>query len=206
MLRKLLKKIIKKIQLHEIIDELQIENKLVYFKNNVTNRGATFNPEAEVNNLAADKTKINIGTNTHIRGELTIWPYSKGIEIGENSYIGKGTVVRAGEKITIGDNVLIAHNVTIIDSDSHEIEHNERAQSFKQVITYGHPLAKGNVKTGPIIIENFVWISYGVCVLKGVTIGKGAIVGAGSVVTKNIDPFTLVAGNPAKVIKSIPQN
>jgi maltose O-acetyltransferase len=67
----------------------------------------------------------------------------------------------------------------------------------------GHPLSKGNVMVAPIIIEDHVWISYNVCILKGVTIGKGAIIGAGSVVTKDVPPFTVYAGNPAKFIRNI---
>jgi acetyltransferase-like isoleucine patch superfamily enzyme len=62
---------------------------------------------------------------------------------------------------------------------------------------------KGNVDTAPIIIEDHVWISFNVIVFKGVTIGKGAIIAAGSVVTKDVAPFTLMAGNPAKPVKTL---
>ena len=68
---------------------------------------------------------------------------------------------------------------------------------------YGHPKEKGNVVTAPIIIEDYAWISYNVSILKGVKIGKGSIVAAGSVVTKDTPPFSIVAGNPAKVIKQL---
>jgi acetyltransferase-like isoleucine patch superfamily enzyme len=166
-------------------------------------KNSRFYPEAEVLNLQNRKDKIVIGENTHIRGELLIWPYGNGISIGNNSYVGKNTIIRAAEKIIIGSNVLISHNVMIIDSNSHEIDHIERAEGFKRLIKEGLPTEKGNVKNAPIIIEDYVWISYNVCILKGVTIGKGAIIGAGSVVTKNVPPFTLYAGNPAKFIRDI---
>lgn len=158
--------------------------------------------DAVIENLKKDKNSILIGENTHIRGELVIWPYAQILSIGNNSFVGRGSVIRAGEKILIGNNVLISHNVTIIDSDSHEINHIERADSFLNMIKLGHPQNPGNVVTSPIIIQDHVWISYGVAVLKGVTIGKGAIIGANSVVTKNVEPWTVVAGNPAKVIKT----
>lgn len=159
--------------------------------------------ESRVYNLQKDKLKIDIGINTHIRGELFIWPYGNGISIGNNSFVGKNSTIWAGECITIGNGVLISHNVTIIDSDSHELDFKEREEKFVEMIHKGHPSHKGNVKTAPITIEDNVWISYNVCILKGVTIGKAAIVGAGSVVTKDVLPFTVVAGNPAEVVKYI---
>lgn len=55
----------------------------------------------------------------------------------------------------------------------------------------------------PIVVENDVWIAANVVILPGVTIGEGAVVGAGSVVTKDVVPFTAVAGNPARIIKKI---
>lgn len=158
---------------------------------------------AIVNNLQGKDGKIHlqIGSNTHIRGELTIYPYGMGIRIGNNCYVGKNSVIRAGEKIFIGNNVLIAHNCTIMDTDSHEIDAEERAMSYMLMLKEGHPKQPGNVRTLPVIIKDNVWISYNVCVLKGVTIGEGAIIGAGSVVTKDVPAYSLVAGNPAKVIK-----
>jgi acetyltransferase-like isoleucine patch superfamily enzyme len=70
----------------------------------------------------------------------------------------------------------------------------------------GHPKEITNVDSAPIIIEDHVWISFNSIILKGVTIGKGAIIAAGSVVTKDVAPFTLVAGNPAKLIKHLQEN
>jgi maltose O-acetyltransferase len=166
-------------------------------------KDSRFYPESEVHNLQNRRDRIVIGENTHIRGELLIWPYGNGISIGNNSYIGKNTIIRAAERIVIGNNVLISHNVTIIDSDSHEIDHIERAKGFERLIKEGLPTEKGNVSNAPIIIEDYVWISYNVCIMKGVIIGKGAIVGAGSVVTKDVPPFTICVGNPAKYVRDI---
>lgn len=162
-----------------------------------------FYPEAEIYNLQNDKKKIIIGRNSHIRGELLIYPYGQGITIGDNSFIGRNSIIRAASKITIGNNVLIAHNSTIIDTDSHEINHLQRAKGFIEMTERGHSLYAGDIISDPIVIEDYVWISYSVCILKGVTIGKGAIIGAGSIVTKNVPPFTFVAGNPAKIIKEL---
>lgn len=164
-----------------------------------------FYSEALVENILGDKTKIIIGNGTHIRGELTLYGYGKEISIGSNSYVGKWTVIRAGNKIRIGNNVLIAHGVSIIDTDSHEIDYKERSATYIKMVDKGHTREKGNIQTSSIIIEDYVWINYGVSVLKGVKIGLGAIVAAGSVVTKDVPAWTVVAGNPAKVIKYLPE-
>ncbi|AKE63582.1 2,3,4,5-tetrahydropyridine-2,6-dicarboxylate N-acetyltransferase [Microcystis aeruginosa NIES-2549] len=60
-----------------------------------------------------------------------------------------------------------------------------------------------DIKSAPVVIEDHVWIGFNVAILKRVTIGKGAIIGAGSVVTQDVEPFTVVAGNPAKIIKRL---
>lgn len=65
----------------------------------------------------------------------------------------------------------------------------------------GHPYENVNVKSEQIQIKDHAWISFNAIILKGVTIGKGAIVAAGAVVTKDVPDFTVVAGNPAKIVK-----
>lgn len=159
-----------------------------------------FHEEASVVNMQG-QDKIKIGNGTHIKAELCVMPYGDGLSIGNNSYVGGDSVIRAYNHIVIGNNVLIAHNVTIIDSDSHEIDAKERAESYAQMLKCGHPHLAGNVKTAPITIKDYAWISYNTSILKGVTIGEGAIVGAGSVVTKDVPDWTVVAGNPAKIIR-----
>ncbi len=61
------------------------------------------------------------------------------------------------------------------------------------------------VEMAPIVIADKVWLGMNVTVLKGVTIGEGSVVAAGSIVTKNVPPWTLVAGNPARIIRELPR-
>lgn len=189
------------IPIHDVVGKIDFYKIKKCLEQVTIEEGSAFFSESLVENHSNDKTKIKIGKGSFIRGELTLYPYAEILEIGDNTYIGKWSVIRVGEKVNIGNNVLIAHNVSIIDSDSHEIDYLERAATFKKMIKLGHSKVKGNVLTKNIIINDYVWISYGVSILKGVNIGKGAIVAAGSVVTKDVPAWTIVAGNPAKVVK-----
>jgi acetyltransferase-like isoleucine patch superfamily enzyme len=100
------------------------------------------------------------------------------------------------EHLNIGHYVSIASKVTFILGGNHRID---TAMTYPSV-----KLGKGGIGSyskGPIIIEDDVWLGYGATILSGVTIGKGAVIGAGSVVAKDVPPYAILVGNPAKVIK-----
>jgi acetyltransferase-like isoleucine patch superfamily enzyme len=162
---------------------------------------SAFYEQATVNNFQFNPNAIVIGSDTHIRGNIQVFAYGGKISIGNECYIGENSYLWSGEEIEIGNNVLISHNVNIVDSNSHELDAEERAAGYLHIIKKGHPKDKGSIKTGKIVIKNNVWISFSCIVLKGVTIGEGAIISAGSVVTKDVDPYVLVGGNPAKIIR-----
>jgi acetyltransferase-like isoleucine patch superfamily enzyme len=160
-----------------------------------------FYPESRVINLAGDRTLIEIGKNTHVRGELLIFKSSGSLQIGHDAFIGEGSKIWSADRVEIGNHVLISHNVFISDTSAHELDHLERSKGFLDIVTSGHSNEKGKISTAPIVIADYAWINPNAVILRGVKIGKGAIVGAGSIVTKDVPPFTLVAGNPAKVVK-----
>lgn len=150
-----------------------------------------------------NKDSIILHAPSFIEGELHTFPYGGKIEIGEFSYIGMGSRIWSGESITIGKHVLISHNVGISDTSVHETYFIERAERYKSLLKNGLPKDKASIKTAPIIIEDYVWINFNAIIMRGVTIGKGAIIAAGSVVTKDVPPFTMVAGNPAVAKKKL---
>ncbi|WP_196596240.1 acyltransferase [Pectinatus frisingensis] len=168
----------------------------------ICGKNTEFFLESNVDNLAQKEKQINIGKNCKIRGKLLVYPYAGNIKIGNDCYIGEGTRIWSEKEIIIGNNVLIAHNVDIHDCNDHPINANDRHNHYMDIITKGH-LAKYNLCGEKIIIGDNVWIGFGVAILKGVIIGQGAIVGAGAVVTKDVEPWTLVGGNPAKIIKKL---
>lgn len=166
---------------------------------------AIFYNTTEIANFRMDNGKISIGNGTHIHGKLMTYPYGGKIEIGNNCFVEADTRIWSANNIIIGNNVQISFNVTIIDSDSHEIDSDLRKHTAQKINENGfYTLTSApNIKTAPIIIEDDVWISFNAVILKGVTIGKRSIIAAGAIVTKDVLPDTIVAGNPAKVVKHI---
>ena len=126
------------------------------------------------------------GYNEIGRGSL-VWLLEEGqLILKGNSYTAGCTKIIAKEKIEIGKNCSIAWGVTITDHDFHT--------------TYVKGVAQE--ETAPVKIEDGVWIGMNAIILKGVTIGEGSIVAAGAVVTRDVPAHSLVAGVPARIIKS----
>jgi acetyltransferase-like isoleucine patch superfamily enzyme len=116
------------------------------------------------------------------------YPSAK-IIIGNNVGIS-GCTIKAMEFVKIGNNVLIGSGALICDNDSHPLLPEDRCDYTK-------------TKHKPIIIEDDVFIGARAIINKGITIGRGAIVAAGSVVSRNVPPFSIVGGNPAKLIRNL---
>ena len=99
--------------------------------------------------------------------------------------------------------MLISHNVNIIDTNSHELDAVERSERYKSLLLDGPWTTKGSIMSDPIEIHDYAWISFGAVILKGVIIGEGAIVAAGAVVVNDVPPYSVVVGNPARVVKKL---
>jgi galactoside O-acetyltransferase len=96
---------------------------------------------------------------------------------------------------------MISWGVTITDHDSHSTQFSIRSNDVQK---WKNGIKEWNgVSIRPVIINDKAWIGFNAILLKGVVIGEGAVVAAGSVVTKDVEPWTMVAGNPARVIKRL---
>lgn len=148
---------------------------------------------------------ISIGSGSYIGTlvTLTAWDtfqdqrFNPEISIGNNSCIGDFSHVTGINKIQIGNNVLMGKNILITDNS-----HGQNILSQISIAPNKRPL----FSKGPVIIEDNLWIGEKTSILPNVTIGYGAIIAANSVVTKDVPPYTIVGGNPARIIKNLKLN
>lgn len=112
--------------------------------------------------------------------------------IGKNSAIGDESHISCARKIIIGNGVLMGRKIFITDNN-----HGSSERNMLDIVPFDRPLTS----SGPVIIEDNVWIGEKVSIMPNVTIGKGAIIAANAVVTKNIPQYAVVGGCPAKIIK-----
>ena len=138
-------------------------------------------PSASVRAALYRLMGLRVGRETHIYGGLEIRAPGR-ITIGDGSVVGLNAILDGREGITIGRNVNLSSEVAIWT-----LQHDPQAADF-------------GTKGGPVVIEDRAWLSFRCTVLPGVTIGEGAVVAAGSIVTKDVAPFTIVAGIPAERI------
>jgi acetyltransferase-like isoleucine patch superfamily enzyme len=162
-------------------------------------------PESEIANLRNDPGCIRIGAQSHVRGQLLVFWDSGEIRLGEWTYVGHGSRIWSKERVDIGSHVLISHGVDIHDTDGHPMHWQQRREDIYRILSGKKKVGPREIASGPVVISDDVWIGAKATILKGVTVGRGAVVGAGAVVTKDVAPFTLVAGNPARFIKDLPQ-
>jgi acetyltransferase-like isoleucine patch superfamily enzyme len=108
------------------------------------------------------------------------------LRLGDGVRVNYGTSIAAEAAVTIGNRVRIGPYVMIVDTDFHDVYERSVRPS-----------------ASPVVIEDDVWIGAKASVLKGVRIGRGAVVGVGAVVTRHVEPFTIVAGVPAKTVGTL---
>ena len=125
------------------------------------------------------------------------------ITIGSRSELNGGCTLEVIEAIEIGDDVLIGAEAYISDNDSHSDDWNERRHDHMARRRGERDWSV--VARAPVRIADKAWIGRRVTILKGVEIGEGAIVATGSVVTQAVEPWTLVAGVPARRIRDVPR-
>ena len=192
MIKRVIKKLVAKHRLRE------------FSKNAVVGEKLQTDIRSLCRNQTGKKDAIRIGDDCCIRGKLMAFGEGK-IQIGNNCYIGGGSFLGAVDSITLGDCVIIATDVHIIDNNNHPVEPYLREEMCRSGDYFG-PLWSWEAATHlPVVIGHNVWIGERSTILKGVRIGEGSIVACSSVVTKDVPPYTIVAGNPAKVVKYLEQ-
>ena len=153
-------------------------------------RGARIGSKSSIGaRVIVDRARcVTLGSRVEIEHDVFLKTIGGSLTIGDYVFIGRGCEIDVAQSVTIGAHTLLAPNVFITD---HTHNH-ARAQRLDQ---------QGS-RMAPVTIGSDAWIGAHAVVLAGVTIGDGAIIGAGAVVTRNVEPYTIVAGVPARVIGS----
>ena len=131
----------------------------------------------------------NIGKEVKIYGKIYIIGYYQNLTIGDNTTLNHGVVLNLSDKVNIGCNVRVSTYVT-----------------FHTGKLISNIAGEQSHITSSIVIENNVWIASSCVINPGVSIGNDSIVGANSFININIEPYTMYAGSPAKLIKRIEHN
>lgn len=154
----------------------------------------------------SEKGIVSIGNDSLLSGTFVVETSNGRMRVGDRSFIGGGLFVCTDE-INIGSDVMFSWGCTVIDTDAHSLSWEHRKNDVKDWKRGVDEGAVGkykdwsHVKSKRIEVKDKAWIGFNVIILKGVTIGEGAVVAAGSVVTKDVPDYSVVAGNPAIVVK-----
>ena len=145
--------------------------------------------------------RIGRGASTYLGTMFDAGPRGR-ISLGDYALV-HGARIICDEEIVIGDYALISWNVVLMDTYRFSVEPGRRRRELEQMARRSPRHLESDVPARPVHIGRNVWIGFEACVLPGVAIGEGAIVGARAVVTEDVPPFTVVAGNPARVIRRL---
>jgi acetyltransferase-like isoleucine patch superfamily enzyme len=164
--------------------------------------GAVLGRTARIRNSVGSSSRIVVGPHSHVNGELFLFPTGSQITLGEWCYVGEGARIWSSASVKIGNRVNISHSVNVFDSLTHPIRAADRHRQIRTILETGHPR---DISLGerPVTICDDAWLGAGSMILRGVTVGEGAIIGAGSVVTKDVPPYSIVAGNPAVLVREL---
>jgi acetyltransferase-like isoleucine patch superfamily enzyme len=162
-------------------------------------RSGRLQPTCRIRKNRRTRDAISVGAHSVIAGELLTFADSGRIRIGDHSFVGEHARIWSGAEISIGNRVLISHGVNVLDSAFHDLSAAHRHRQFVRIFS-GKVNAVGDIRCAPVIIEDDVWIGLNAIVFKGVRIGKGAVVAAGAIVTRDVEPYAIVAGPTASVI------
>jgi acetyltransferase-like isoleucine patch superfamily enzyme len=152
-------------------------------------RGATVGAKTSVGAIHVRKARnIAMGQRVEIEHDVFLKLVGDGarLELGDFVFVGAACEIDVASSVRIGAHSLLAPGVFITDH-----QHNIRREPR---------IDQQGIETAPVVIGSDVWLGTKSVVLPGVTIGDGAVVGAGAVVTKDVEPYAIVAGVPARVI------
>ena len=190
----------------KIMNVFGLRNSKLAEPNYILKKGALLGVEGAIENIHGQKEHVSLADNTYCRGRLLTYGHGGEIHVGQYCYIGVRTEIWSMRSIRIGNRVLISHDVNIHDGSAHSLDAEERHKHFRHILEKGHPITQDKmpgVLSSPIIIEDDVWISFGVTVLKGVRIGAKSVISAGSIVTNDVPPGSVYRNKIEPIIEPL---
>ncbi|MFY0593247.1 acyltransferase [Roseivirga sp.] len=167
--------------------------KLVYGHKVAIGRNSTLGRDVELSGLSKNGVVLglnnNLGSGTIFKCTGVLTDLGEGIELGDNVAMGSNSYLGGYGGIKIGRDCIIGERFTV-HSDNHLFGNTELPIRFQ------------GTEKKPVQIGSDCWIGSNVCILGGVTVGEGCVIGAGSIVTKDLPPYSIAVGNPARVIKN----
>jgi len=148
----------------------------------------------------AAQCHLRVGQRCFIRDNIVFERPQARLAIGDRTYLGTGLIAVA-ERVEIGSDVMFGWGVTIVDHNSHDVAFSHRRGDTERWLEGRKDWA--HVKVAPVSIGDKAWIGFNATILKGVSVGEGAVVAACAVVTKPVPPWTIAAGNPARVLREL---
>jgi len=145
--------------------------------------------------------QIGRGASTYLGTMFDVGPAGR-VKLGDYALV-HGARIICDSEIVIGDYALISWNVLLADTYRVPLDPRERRRELQRVPTRQPRTVAADVPARPVHIQRNVWIGFDACILPGVTVGEGSVVGARSVVTEAVPPHTVVAGNPARLIRQL---
>ena len=158
-------------------------------------RGFGRGSEIQTSGMVRGHRHIVLGERVHVWNDVRLHALDPvgdaiTISIGDDSSVHARTHISAVRDVTIGRNVLIAPNCYVTDHDHYWLDPADPPRSSSRLVH------------APTFIDDHVWLGEKVSVLKGVTIGRNSIIGANSVVTRDIPPYSIAVGSPARVVRT----
>jgi acetyltransferase-like isoleucine patch superfamily enzyme len=145
--------------------------------------------------LWAVRANVSVGRRFHVGPGSVLWA-STSLVLGDDVYVGKHCTIEVNGYI--GDGVMIANNVGIVGRHDHDVS--AVGRTVRRSPWIGDRMGTQPAQDEQVLIEGDNWLGFGAIVLSGVTIGRGAIIAAGSVVTRDVAPYAIVAGVPARQV------
>ena len=146
----------------------------------------------------ASNVRVYVGDNVRLNGHMGVMSsrmFQPRLVLGNNVHVGHLVTFTINREVVIEDGVMIASNCFFADTDAHPLDPEDRVAG----------MLPPEDRILPVRIGRNAWIGHAAHVMKGVTVGEAAVVAAGSVVVKDVPPYTVVAGSPARVVATIPK-